>query len=114
MKIASLILAMSVSAAIGGETMKIDGKSVEIVKTGKYSPENATDKLAAQSFADTLLPVRRTFEDGRLFWNGFARQFIYAPEFEFKKLEALLNTALRSREATRWNSCSRQIRHMRR
>ena len=87
MRIAGLVLAMSVSAAIGGETMKIDGKSVEIVKTGKYSPENATDQLAAQSFADALLPVRRTFEDGRVFWNGFAKQFIYAPDFEFKKLE---------------------------
>ena len=60
---------------------------MEIVKTGRFSPENASDKLAAQSFADALLPVRRTFEDGQVFWNGFARQFIYAPYFEFKKLE---------------------------
>ena len=78
---------MSVSAAIGGEALKIDGKSVEIVKTGQYSPENASDKLAAESFADALLPVRRTFEDGHVFWNGFARQFIYAPDFEFKKID---------------------------
>ena len=71
-------------------TAIVKAENMEIVKTGKYSPENAPDKLAAQSFADALLPVRRTFEDGQVFWNGFARQFIYAPYFEFKKLEGVV------------------------
>ena len=87
MKIASLILVLSVSTVIGGEMLQIDGKPVEIVKTGQYSPEAVSDKLAAQSFADTLLPVRRSFEDGQVFWNGFAKQFTYAPYFEFKPVE---------------------------
>ena len=60
---------------------------MEIVKTGIYSPENATDQLAAKSFADALLPVRRTSESEKVFWNAFARQFIYAPFFEFKPLD---------------------------
>ena len=87
MRIAGIILALSVTAVFGGEMLQIDGKSVEIVKTGQYSPESVSDKLAAQSFADTLLPVRRSFEDGQVFWNGFAKQFTYAPYFEFKPVE---------------------------
>ena len=54
MRIAGFILAVSVSAVFGGELLQIDGKPVEIVKTGQYSPEAVSDKLAAQSFADTL------------------------------------------------------------
>ncbi|MBO7534427.1 MAG: hypothetical protein J6T46_10605, partial [Victivallales bacterium] len=87
MKIVGFILAVSVMAVLGGEMLQIDGKPVEIVKTGQYSPEAVSDKLAAQSFADTLLPVRRSFENGQVFWNGYARQFIYAPYFEFKPVE---------------------------
>ena len=70
MRIAGFILAVSVSAVFGGELLQIDGKPVEIVKTGQYSPEAVSDKLAAQSFADTLLPVRRGFVYGQGFWNG--------------------------------------------
>ena len=87
MKIVGFILAVSVSVVLGGEMLQIDGKPVEIVKTGQYSPEAVSDKLAAQSFADTLLPVRRSFEYGQVFWNGYARQFTYAPYFEFKPVE---------------------------
>ena len=87
MKIAGFILAVSVSSAFCGEMLQIDGKPVEIVKTGQYSPEAVSDKLAAQSFADTLLPVRRNFTYGQVFWNGYAKQFTYAPYFEFNPVE---------------------------
>ena len=87
MKLSGVVFAVSLSAVFGGDMLQIDGKPVEIVKTGQYSPESVSDKLAAQSFADTLLPVRRSFEDGQAFWNGYAKQFTYAPYFEFKPVE---------------------------
>ena len=87
MKFASLILVVSMAVAMGGDILQIDGKPVEIVKTGEYSPEAISDKLAKQAYADSLLPVRRSFEDGQVFWNAWAHEFIYAPYFEFKPVE---------------------------
>ena len=72
MKFASLILVVSMAVAMGGDILQIDGKPVEIVKTGEYSPEAVSDKLAKQAYADSLLPVRRSFEDGQVFWNAWA------------------------------------------
>ena len=41
---------------------------------------NSADRIAAE---DTLTPIRPGKIGERPFWNTYARQFIYAPAFEF-------------------------------
>lgn len=50
---------------------------------------NKTDfaMLARKEYSDPKNAVRRGGVDGMPFWNGFAKQFMFCPSFEFKAVE---------------------------
>lgn len=48
---------------------------------------NDYDKLNRQAAKEYLSPVRRGGVEGRPYWNGLAKRFIYAPAFDFQRVE---------------------------
>ena len=43
--------------------------------------------INAQAVAESLRPIRPGIPGEVPFWNGYAKQFIHAPAFEFKKFD---------------------------
>lgn len=44
-------------------------------------------KINAEAAESYLEPIRPGYEGRNPFWNGFAKKFIYAPAFDFKKID---------------------------
>ncbi len=50
-------------------------------------PVSQTEKLNRQAIAEYNIPIRPGYEGRNPYWNKFAKKFMYAPAFDFKKIE---------------------------
>ena len=68
------------------------------------TPKDNNLRLTEQAAAEYLEPVHPGSSE-RPFWNGFAKKFIYAPSFDFKRVDGAANylyTAT-AEDGTSWN-----------